>query len=1026
MHSAKTTTACSSKTTTMDLSQGGCSVRPKSTLPPGGAHDEQLSGLSVLPQQAPAESQVFSAIAGEGNSRKRLKINNNTDDVSKDAIATDAADDADVNESKKTSGNKDRAFVDTTNAVVAQKDKNDNVDDTVEETSPTNNKNNATVDDAVDNKNNATVDDAVDNKNTKNISTVDDAVDYNNNATVDDAVDKNTKNNSTVDDAVDNKNNMTVDDGVDGFLKNDDIDTDMDTATEDDGDDHPKIVDVVAVVLDEILHGDFDLDDDDDPMPEQINGPEDSYGYSNEYLDEDSDDDDSLPGLMTQAQINIQENQRRLRASFDVGRAKAFCEGEDVSSKDTKTEATPTEDKDKKKIGKNYAKERLAVLRDPRSSPSRVFASKQNVAKNTNDVTGNVDFYFAVENKDDNDSWKRVCIRQRRVKPDDPAFAGNRGIIAMACPNYQGLNNGCRGHCAMIYAYKKWHMFFIWRLETDLVHGYELVTLSETRLWLNERVYKLNTGDIIFKFVSVWGFEGTHDAAFLNELDGCLNAGIRPTSVFLPLPTMQPLGDLPESRMERSDDSLPEEMEEKKTGSRRGKSRGGRRHGQTRYPDWLRSKKGVPYVTIFMMKSDLKRTQLAVLSDPGVETSYLIPIPSEERRKLGVPFPIRKFGLVTSDDAFLLGRLNRQGAKNCLSHSPSIELLDFSGGDEPVRLFVCSDEDFDKVMALKGMSFFTFRGLQYAHMTTDISFNMLPGVCVSIWYTDDDVANRFDLLDAQMIQDRYGRFFGARASVPSVGINGYMGVRYSARPRPTPALGPGTVTTGSYFRQTYNQDHLHPYLQTKVNKAAQDATLSLGRRYATYMKFVGYETCDRTIWTQGMSVRNSLALTAHGMIKNKTRKVKAAPIGFFNKPHYDKGDIVPESTYQDWFSVIKNHSKAHGYIKLREVEELVGIGLPTTCAYNFVGPAEITAYFALADFCAPIRNGQCHHFYGWAIPHCTCVPVVDSETEFTTNNNETETPSFVLAWGRSGGAANAANKPGGAVVPGSVEIVAPR
>jgi hypothetical protein len=188
------------------------------------------------------------------------------------------------------------------------------------------------------------------------------------------------------------------------------------------------------------------------------------------------------------------------------------------------------------------------------------------------------------------------------------------------------------------------------------------------------------------------------------------------------------------------------------------------------------------------------------------------------------------------------------------------------------------------------------------------------------------------------------------------------------------------------------------------------------------MKFVGYDTCDRTIWTQGISCWNTTALTAHGMIKNKQKKSKGSPIGFFNRPHYDKGDIVPESIYAEWFDAIKKHTKAHGYKKLRHVEEVVGIGLPTTYAYNLVGPSDITAYFALADFCGLIREGLCHHFYGWAIPHCTCVPVVRSDTGLITTNDKTETPSFVLAWGRSGGAANAANRrPGAAVIPGSVE-----
>jgi hypothetical protein len=138
---------------------------------------------------------------------------------------------------------------------------------------------------------------------------------------------------------------------------------------------------------------------------------------------------------------------------------------------------------------------------------------------------------------------------------------------------------------------------------------------------------------------------------------------------------------------------------------------------------------------------------------------------------------------------------------------------------------------------MQGIRVFTFRGKQYAYKICDDSFNSLPGVCVSIWFFEPSVKDRFNETDVQMIQDRFGNKLLERTSVPSCSISGIFGIRYSDRIRISPCLGAGTVVTGSYFRQQYRQDHLLPYLQTKCNKAAREALEALGKRYPTYAKF---------------------------------------------------------------------------------------------------------------------------------------------------------------------------------------------
>jgi hypothetical protein len=184
----------------------------------------------------------------------------------------------------------------------------------------------------------------------------------------------------------------------------------------------------------------------------------------------------------------------------------------------------------------SYRKKRLALLRHPRPSPSEAYLKRQAKPKDTGDVVGSADFYFSVLGQDKTEVWKRVKITGWRVKPSDPIFAGHLGVFALACPNYQGLNNGCRGHAAMIYKDGKWRLHFGWRLSTQSTHGWDAWYLTNTRVRLEEMLHKFDKGDIIFKFVYVWGLLDAHDPAYLNTTDGCLNAGIWPTAIWLPPP----------------------------------------------------------------------------------------------------------------------------------------------------------------------------------------------------------------------------------------------------------------------------------------------------------------------------------------------------------------------------------------------------------------------------------------------------------------------------------------------------------
>jgi hypothetical protein len=319
-----------------------------------------------------------------------------------------------------------------------------------------------------------------------------------------------------------------------------------------------------------------------------------------------------------------------------------------------------------------------------------------------------------------------------------------------------------------------------------------------------------------------------------------------------------------------TEQSVPGTKQNKRGDPRKKKGkRGGNRHGKTRYPEWLKAKQSGVFHAIFLLQDDVKNTQLADLNDPGRTHKYLFPVPTNPRLIKGVPFKIRRFALVTKEEVFSLNRKTPEdvNAYFLSNLNDTVELMDIGNATNPTRIFLCSDEDFSLAMSMKGMIPFTFEGIQYVHRETDQSINLLPGVCVSIWFCEDGIVKRFTLQDGQMVQDRFGSFYAGRCIVPCGGTNGYVGVRYSSRARPSPPLGPGTVVTGSYFRQHYSQDQMQPIVQAKMFEAARDAKTAVLKKYSTYLTFVGLNTGGRVIWgTMGKSWRNTTALTRGGVI----------------------------------------------------------------------------------------------------------------------------------------------------------------
>ena len=153
-------------------------------------------------------------------------------------------------------------------------------------------------------------------------------------------------------------------------------------------------------------------------------------------------------------------------------------------------------------------------------------------------VVGSANFYVPMKKEDNSHIWKCHTVTNKRIGPDDPIFHGGTGLIALACPNYEKMNNGARGHSAMVFYQQRWILVWIWRLDPDKVTGYVLVDLNFDAMNLSPIEINLNSDNIIFQFVSVYGCnEKINDPAFINPIDGKFNAGSRPSSCYLPHPS---------------------------------------------------------------------------------------------------------------------------------------------------------------------------------------------------------------------------------------------------------------------------------------------------------------------------------------------------------------------------------------------------------------------------------------------------------------------------------------------------------
>lgn len=516
--------------------------------------------------------------------------------------------------------------------------------------------------------------------------------------------------------------------------------------------------------------------------------------------------------------------------------------------------------------------------------------------------SGGVPFYYMRDRGTGQrpDFWERVIMR-KRVGPKDPALHQSP-VIAFMCPNFQKLSN--KGHTGMLLKDGNWTLVFVWKMTIDQIQLYHVRVLSRGRYELNtfEVLKTYENDNFLFNFVSVYGLRGINEPGFLNKIDGCLNAGQSPSHAIVPPPpsdspscmgTGMPAGaclDLSKKRaccdldetltsktytMTNSNcalDICPSSLSvdmcdetqsvEKSEANNKKKKRRRSNNGNHRFPHWLaNSNPTKKYLAVYMKEEEIKVVTKKHKNRHTNNEFFLPRLDCIATKPSSSDLDVRivNFSFVSREtipelDEHPIDELSEKIG------DPNLKLLQLPYSfAKPLRIMLCNQEQFDsaKKKGTTQTSFVSEIGFEFCYEDTFDPPNSLDGVCVSFLTRMPTDPNNpsFTYHDAELIQDRFGNFFGNRDVAPCIGINGYLGKRYSGRPRPTPALGPGTTYHGSYYRVSYQNDHYHPYLQNKIRYNARVVADFAAKHNPTYVNFFGRDVCQRIIWTQGESLR---------------------------------------------------------------------------------------------------------------------------------------------------------------------------
>ena len=296
-----------------------------------------------------------------------------------------------------------------------------------------------------------------------------------------------------------------------------------------------------------------------------------------------------------------------------------------------------------------------------------------------------------------------------------------------------------------------------------------------------------------------------------------------------------------------------------------------------------------------------------------------------------------------------------------------------------------------------------FRGKwEYMFSEEPKSLSSCPGMLASCWWKCPSLTiPRITNSECQHWINCYGRGFGPRHSVNSVGMNVYTddeGI-LSHRPHPDIFTDEKDIPLHQYRNNNFEFPLVRSLLEKRLHmltKKAQEKSQAIHPEMAQLMD----GCCTKRIITSGTSRR----------LFGKTRN-QFGPTYFYsfsNEGHVDDSDLMRLDVIQDFLTRADTDYK-------RRILGFPKVCLPTTCAYQFNWESRwmekensFVQYFVMdgLGLAMPLEDGIAHHFMASLFAHNTSVGVLTFEDgEMSIGSDDPEI--LVFAWGRSGGSRNA-------------------
>ena len=283
----------------------------------------------------------------------------------------------------------------------------------------------------------------------------------------------------------------------------------------------------------------------------------------------------------------------------------------------------------------------------------------------------------------------------------------------------------------------------------------------------------------------------------------------------------------------------------------------------------------------------------------------------------------------------------------------------------------------------------------------------IPGVYVSGWneFSEDlkkemtqDVDYNFGCKMHNIVKDGHGNRLCSKCK----GVNHYLGQRSTARSGKNPAVGPKKIDKQQYCRKQWihkEDEATRLYLESTVRNLP--VIPSMYDIAHTYSAFVGYNTCDKLIYTSGKPNGN---------------------FSFSNESHFDIRDFIDRKVETDYLNELHDYASMDtandnicNHIN-RIVDFKQKIPMPTTCAYLFccseinesenkIQDDNVYQYF---DYCQlGLGKRLWHKTVHWMLPelieHRTNLCLVVKEGVVYTRNCSNLAGLMIIAWGKSGG-----------------------